>query len=86
MKIKMNEVDENAKNHYRKMPFDRLTGIVFYGDGTCRSCEKAASVVLIERLENFYGFSGFGNVMTGEINEMDAYLASQIMLSHGYGA
>lgn len=83
MKINMNEVTETVLNHYMNMPFDKLVNTIFTKEGDRKQCAGEASIALINRLEAFYKIECFGNTVTGELNELDAYVASTIILTHG---
>lgn len=81
MKIDINRIVENK---YTKIPFADLVDIVFTSDGTCRDCPKDAIAALIARLEQHCPMDGFGNIQTGEINELEAYIVSSLLLLHDH--
>lgn len=62
-------------------PFRELAESVFGANGEILPCPTKTRKALILRLENHYGVQNFGNPLTGELNEMEAYLASAIILS-----
>lgn len=81
MKVDINKV---ADNKYMTIPFTDLVNIVFTPDGSCLSCPKKAAIALIMRLERCCPQDGFGNIQTGEINELEAYIVSSLFISRGY--
>lgn len=58
------------------MPFPRLVDLVFFPDGEPKPAAREARTALILRLENLTGRADFGNPETGELNEMEAWLAA----------
>ena len=78
MKIDLTNVYENP---YLKLPFEELVELVFFFDGERKIAPRAAVQALILRLEQHYGYGGFGNANTGDLLEWDAYLASMLILS-----
>lgn len=82
MKINVNNVVQTTKKYYLDKPFIELVNTVFTSEGRTKSCSDSAVAALIERLENFFQTDGFGNSITGEINEMEAFIACNLILSH----
>lgn len=76
------DIDKLMENHYMKMLFIELANTVFMSDGNCKPCSNDANIALIKRLEDYYQMHGFGNADTGQLNEMDAYIATMLILSH----
>ena len=58
------------------MPFPRLVDLVFFPDGEPKSAAREVRTALILRLEDLTGREDFGNPETGELNEMEAWLAA----------
>lgn len=58
------------------MPFPRLVDLVFFPDGEPKPAAREVRMALILRLENLTGRADFGNPETGELNEMEAWLAA----------
>lgn len=58
------------------MPFPRLVDLVFFPDGEPKPAAREARTALILRLEDLTGREDFGNPETGELNEMEAWLAA----------
>ena len=58
------------------MPFPRLVDLVFFPDGEPKPAAREVRTALILRLENLTGRADFGNPETGELNEMEAWLAA----------
>ena len=58
------------------MPFPRLVDLVFFPDGEPKPAAREVRMALILRLEDLTGRADFGNPETGELNEMEAWLAA----------
>ena len=58
------------------MPFPKLVNLVFFLDGEPKPAAREARTALILRLEDLTGREDFGNPETGELNEMEAWLAA----------
>lgn len=58
------------------MPFPRLVSLVFFPDGEPKPAAREVRMALILRLEGLTGRADFGNPETGELNEMEAWLAA----------
>lgn len=58
------------------MPFPRLVSLVFFPDGEPKPAAREVRMALILRLEDLTGREDFGNPETGELNEMEAWLAA----------
>ena len=58
------------------MPFPRLVDLVFFPDGEPKPATREVRTALILRLEDLTGREDFGNPETGELNEMEAWLAA----------
>lgn len=58
------------------MPFPRLVDLVFFPDGEPKPAAREVRTALILRLEDLTGREDFGNPETGELNEMEAWLAA----------
>lgn len=58
------------------MPFPRLVSLVFFPDGEPKPAAREVRMALILRLEYLTGRADFGNPETGELNEMEAWLAA----------
>lgn len=80
MKVDINKIEENK---YMTIPFADLVDIVFTPDGRCLPCPRKAAIALILRLEKHCPRDGFGSVKTGEINELEAYIISSLLISRG---
>lgn len=77
-------VSEFLNNQYLGVSFAELMDVVFTPEGERRRCPRKACKALIIRLERCFPCGGFGNKSTGNINEMDAYVASLMILHKGY--
>lgn len=77
MKIDAEKLAANCMD----MSFRELADAVFGANGEILPCSSRLRKALILRLESHYGIQSFGNPVTGELNEMDAYLASALILS-----
>lgn len=76
MKVDMNKLTENR---YMAIPFADLADMIFLRGGERKNCPKKAVIALIVRLENYYGRTGFGNTVTGQLNEFEAYIATAFL-------
>lgn len=76
----------NLENKYLGIPFPMLLETVFSPNGDLNRCDKSAYTALVLRLEKFYGRAGFGLPGKGLINGLEAYLAAEHIVSHGFDA
>lgn len=83
MRVDINKINEKPHNKYMNIPFAELVGIVFAPNGDLNDCPRNAIRALIRRLECRYPGGGFGHIKTGNINEMNAYIASVLIIRRG---
>lgn len=72
---------EKLAGNCTDISFKELADAVFGPNGEILQCPSKIRKALILRLEGHYGTQSFGNPLTGELNEMEAYLASAVILS-----
>ncbi len=77
MKVDKNRLNEDP---YMTMPFKTLVETVFFMGGDRKQCCRKARTALILRLEKHYGRTGFGSAETGQLFELEAYIAASMIL------
>lgn len=81
MKIDMTKLKPN-KNPYMEMHFSDLVSTIFMPDGEVKCHNYKAILALITRLKQHYPSFEFGNIETGQLHEMDAFLVASLIQSH----